>query len=51
MELKTNKEKDPTLMTKEEFLAKVDRAKEQIERGECTTFTDKEEMHKWLNSL
>ena len=31
------KKEDPTLMTKEEFFAKVDKAKSQYERGEYTT--------------
>jgi len=38
-------------MTKEEFFAHVDEAQKQIERGEGITFTDKEEMNKWLLSL
>ena len=38
-------------MTREEFYAKLDKAKGQIERGDCTQFTDKEAMNKWLNSL
>lgn len=43
--------KDPTLMTKEEFLARVERAEEQLARGEGITFTDREAMNAWLNSL
>ena len=31
------KKDDPTLMTKEEFFARVDRAEEQYARGEYTT--------------
>lgn len=42
---------DPTLMTKEEFFARVDEAQKQAERGEVYRFTDKQEMLNWLNSL
>ena len=47
--LVAEKEADPTEMTREEFYAKLDKAKGQIERGHCTQFTDKEAMNKWLN--
>ena len=43
--------KDETLMTKEEFFAQVDEAREQIKRGEGVTFTDLGEMNAWLNAL
>ena len=42
---------DPTLMTREEFMAKIDEAEQQIERGEGKTFTDIDKMNAWLNSL
>ena len=42
---------DPTAMTRDEFFARVDKSKEQIARGECTTFTNMEDMNRWLNSL
>ena len=42
---------DPTLMSKDEFYAKLDRAEEDIRRGRCFTFTNMEDMHAWLNSL
>lgn len=42
---------DPTLMSEEEFFARVDKAKAQAERGEGVVFTDKAEMNAWLNSL
>ena len=45
------RQQGPTLMTKEEFFAKVDRAKAQSERGEGRLFTSKEEMNVWLNNL
>ena len=38
---------DPTLMTKEEFFARVDEAA----KGEGILFTDPAEMNAWLNSL
>lgn len=44
-------ESDPTLMTEEEFFAKLDRAEEQHRRGEGVRFTNREEMNVWLNSL
>ena len=43
--------KDATLMTKEEFYAKLDRAEQDIKDGKGTTFTNVESMHAWLNAL
>lgn len=45
------KQKDPTLMTKEEFFEKIDRSKAQYERGEYTRICTKEELNTFLNSL
>lgn len=45
------KEKDPTHFTKEEFFACVDEAERQIANGKGITFTNRDEMNKWLNSL
>ena len=45
------KEQDETLMTKEEFFNKLELSRQQIQRGEGITFTNKEDMHNWLNSL
>ena len=45
------RQQDPTLMTKEEFFAKVDRAKAQYERGEYKTIHSHEELEAFLNSL
>jgi len=45
------KQKDDTLMTKEEFFAGIDEAREQIKRGEGVTFTNLDEMNAWLNAL
>ena len=42
--------KDPTLLSKEEFFANIERAERQIERGEGITFTDAASMNAWLNS-
>ena len=42
---------DPTLMSKEEFCAKLDKAEESIEQGKGKTFTHPSEMNAWLNSL
>ena len=49
--LAATKKTDPTLMTKEEFFAQVDEAREQIKRGEGITFTNLEDMNAWLNAL
>ena len=45
------KKADPTLMTKEEFFARVDEAREEIRQGKGKRFSDPEEMNAWLNSL
>ena len=45
------KTQDPTLMTKEEFFARVDEAREEIRQGKGKRFSDPEEMNAWLNSL
>ena len=42
---------DPTLMTKEEFFARVDKAEKEIAEGKGKRFTNPEEMNAWLNSL
>lgn len=42
---------DPTLLTKEEFFAKLERAEEQKERGEYMTFASAEELDKYIRSL
>ena len=45
------KKQDETLMTKEEFFAKIERAEEQYKRGEGIRFNNRDEMNAWLNSL
>jgi hypothetical protein len=49
--LVAEKQADPTLMTKEEFFARVDEAREEIRQGKGKRFTNPEEMNAWLNSL
>jgi len=45
------KKADSTLMSKEEFFAKIKRAQEQHDRGEGILFTNKEDMNAWLQNL
>ena len=49
--LVAEKQADPTLMTKEEFFARVDEAREEIRQGKGKRFSNLEEMNAWLNSL
>ena len=49
--LVAEKQADPTLMTKEEFFARVDKAEKEIAEGKGITFTNKNDMNAWLNSL
>ncbi len=49
--LKEQNVTDDTLMSKEEFLAKVDAAKASIKRGECTKVSNTQELHSFLNAL
>ena len=49
--LVAEKEADPTLMTKEEFFARLDKAEKEIAEGKGVTFTNKNDMNAWLNSL
>ena len=49
--LVAEKQADPTLMTKEEFFARLDKAEKEIAEGKGVTFTNKEDMNAWLNSL
>ena len=48
--LATQKE-DDTLMTKEEFFARIDESLQQAKEGKVKTFTVIEEMNAWLDSL
>ena len=45
------KKEDPTLMTKEEFFAKVDKSKAQYERGEYRSINSEEELKAFLSSF
>ena len=45
------KKADPTLMTKEEFFARVDMALEQARQGRVHRIETKEELNQFLNSL
>ena len=45
------KKADPTLLGEEEFFARVDEAREQIKQGKSISFSNPQEMNKWLNSL
>jgi hypothetical protein len=49
--LVAEKKADPTLLTKEEFFARVDKAEKEIAEGKGVTFTNKNDMNAWLNSL
>lgn len=42
---------DDTLMTKEEFFAKIDQAIERVRAGQYTEVTNKEELTAFLDSL
>lgn len=43
--------KDPTLMSEEEFLARVDESKEEYENGNYHTFASIEDLDKYIRSL
>ena len=45
----TAKKQDPTLMTKEEFFARVDEAREQIRRGDGIKMLPNESLDEFLN--
>lgn len=45
------KKQDPTLMTKEEFFAKIERAEQQIERGEYSVLLPGEDLSTHLRRL
>lgn len=42
---------DPTLMSKEEFYAKIKEAQREYEEGKGITFDNIDDMNAWLNSL
>ena len=45
------KQADPTELTREDFFARVDKAEKEIAEGKGITFTNKDDMNAWLNSL
>lgn len=49
--VKEKLESDPTLMTEEEFFAKLDQAEESIKQGKGTTFSNPDEMNEWLKAM
>lgn len=42
---------DSTCLTKEEFFARIDKAEQEIAEGKGITFTNRDDMNAWLNSL
>lgn len=49
--VKEQQEADPTLMSKEEYFEKLDKAEQSIAEGKGKTFTHPDEMNAWLNAL
>ena len=49
--LVTEKEADPTLLTKKEFFARVDEAREQIKRGEGVEMLPDESLDEFLQRV
>ena len=42
---------DDTLMSEEEFFAKIKRSEQQIANGECITIHSRQELMQYLNAL
>ena len=49
--LVAEKQAAPTELTREEFFARVDKAEKEIAEGKGITFTNKDDMNAWLNSI
>jgi hypothetical protein len=49
--LVSEKEADPTLLSKEDFFARVDEAREQIKRGEGVEMLPDESLDEFLNRV
>ena len=49
--LVAEKEADSTEMSHEEFIARVEKAEKDIDEGKGITFTNRDDMNAWLNSL
>ena len=47
----SEKEADPTLLSKEDFFARVDEAREQIKRGEGFEMLPDESLDEFLNRV
>ena len=48
---KLAKEKEDTLLTRDEFFARLDKAEQDIADGKGTTFNNLEDMNVWLDAL
>ena len=48
---KLAKEKEDTLLTRDEFFARLDKAEQDIADGKGTTFNNLEDMNSWLDAL
>ena len=44
-------EADPTLLSKEEFFARVEKARKQAEQGQVHRIETKDELNQFLNSI
>ena len=49
--LVAEKQAAPTELTREEFFARVDKDEKESAEGKGITFTNKDDMNAWLNSL
>jgi len=49
--LVAEKEADPTLLSKEEFFARVEKARKQAEQGQVHRIETKDELNQLLNSI
>ncbi|MBR0182883.1 MAG: hypothetical protein IJQ05_06390 [Bacteroidaceae bacterium] len=49
--LVAEKEADPTLLSKEEFFARVEKARKQAEQGQVHRIETKDELNQFLNSI
>ncbi|MBR6926424.1 MAG: hypothetical protein IKH52_04360 [Bacteroidaceae bacterium] len=45
------KKKDPTLLTREEFFANIEKAEQELAEGKGITFTNLDEMNAWLEAI
>lgn len=42
---------DPTLLSEDAYLAKLERAEKQVEQGDCMTFDSADALDKYIRSL